>query len=164
MIEIRITADTAAEALKDLTELTHTMAAPAPSAPVSAPKAVKKDKPAPQTTAEPEAVKSAANPTTPATHAEEKVDDAATARVTDTTVPAANSAVSEDAETEVAPTPEKPKKLTLEVIRAAGVEAARKHGKDTVKRILDGMGEVGMTSMSPDNYGVFMGKLGELDA
>lgn len=143
-IEIRIHAETTQEALKELAEIAIKLSSVHKSLVQTATKV--EDEP-------PE------NPTTP-TLAEEKVEDAASES---TTAPAANSAVSEDAKRAPAPDTE-PQKLTLEFVRAAGVEAARKHGKEAVKGILDGLGEAGMTSMTPDKYEAFMRKLGELDA
>lgn len=54
--------------------------------------------------------------------------------------------------------------LTLEEIRAAGVAAAKAHGKPAVQVILKGLGAPGMTALTPDQYPEFMRKLGELNA
>lgn len=54
--------------------------------------------------------------------------------------------------------------LTLEEIRAAGVAAAKLHGKPAVQAILKGLGVPGMTALTPDQYPEFMRKLGELNA
>lgn len=54
--------------------------------------------------------------------------------------------------------------LTLEEIRAAGVAAAKAHGKPAVQAILKGLGVPGMTALTPDQYPEFMRKLGELNA
>lgn len=54
--------------------------------------------------------------------------------------------------------------LTLEEIRAAGVAAAKAHGKPAVQAILKGLGAPGMTALTPDQYPEFMRKLGELNA
>lgn len=54
--------------------------------------------------------------------------------------------------------------LTLEEIRAAGVAAAKLHGKPAVQAILKDLGVPGMTALDPGQYREFMRKLGELDA
>lgn len=54
--------------------------------------------------------------------------------------------------------------LTLEEIRAAGVAAAKLHGKPAVQAILKDLGVPGMTALTPDQYPEFMRKLGELNA
>lgn len=54
--------------------------------------------------------------------------------------------------------------LTLEEIRAAGVAAAKAHGKPAVQAILKDLGAPGMTALDPDQYIEFMRKLGELNA
>lgn len=57
-----------------------------------------------------------------------------------------------------------PEALTLEEIRAAGVAAAKAHGKPAVQAILRSLGAPGMTALTPDQYPEFMRKLGELNA
>ena len=54
--------------------------------------------------------------------------------------------------------------LTLEEIRAAGVAAAKAHGKPAVQAILKNLGAPGMTALDPGQYREFMRKLGELNA
>nr|DAF39343.1 MAG TPA: hypothetical protein [Caudoviricetes sp.] len=54
--------------------------------------------------------------------------------------------------------------LTLEEIRAAGVAAAKAHGKPAVQAILKDLGVPGMTALDPGQYIEFMRKLGELNA
>lgn len=54
--------------------------------------------------------------------------------------------------------------LTLEEIRAAGVAAAKAHGKPAVQAILKDLGAPGMTALDPGQYIEFMRKLGELNA
>lgn len=54
--------------------------------------------------------------------------------------------------------------LTLEEIRAAGVAAAKAHGKPAVQAILKDLGVPGMTALDPSQYMEFMRKLGELNA
>lgn len=54
--------------------------------------------------------------------------------------------------------------LTLEEIRAAGVAAAKAHGKPAVQAILKDLGVPGMTALDPSQYIEFMRKLGELNA
>ena len=54
--------------------------------------------------------------------------------------------------------------LTLEEIRAAGVAAAKAHGKPAVQAILKDLGAPGMTALDPGQYREFMRKLGELNA
>lgn len=54
--------------------------------------------------------------------------------------------------------------LTLEEIRAAGVAAAKTHGKPAVQAILKDLGVPGMTALDPGQYMEFMRKLGELNA
>lgn len=54
--------------------------------------------------------------------------------------------------------------LTLEEIRAAGVAAAKAHGKPAVQAILKDLGVPGMTALTPGQYPEFMRKLGELNA
>lgn len=54
--------------------------------------------------------------------------------------------------------------LTLEEIRAAGVAAAKAHGKPAVQAILKDLGVPGMTALDPGQYREFMRKLGELNA
>lgn len=54
--------------------------------------------------------------------------------------------------------------LTLEEIRAAGVAAAKSHGKPAVQAILKDLGVPGMTALDPSQYMEFMRKLGELNA
>lgn len=54
--------------------------------------------------------------------------------------------------------------LTLEEIRAAGVAAAKAHGKSAVQAILKDLGVPGMTALDPSQYIEFMRKLGELNA
>ena len=50
--------------------------------------------------------------------------------------------------------------LTLEEIRAAGVAAAKAHGKPAVQAILKDLGVPGMTALDPGQYREFMRKLG----
>lgn len=54
--------------------------------------------------------------------------------------------------------------LTLEEIRAAGVAAAKAHGKPAVQAVLKDLGVPGMTALDPSQYMEFMRKLGELNA
>ena len=54
--------------------------------------------------------------------------------------------------------------LTLDEIRAAGVAAAKAHGKPAVQAILKDLGAPGMTALDPGQYREFMRKLGELNA
>lgn len=54
--------------------------------------------------------------------------------------------------------------LTLEEIRAAGVAAAKAHGKPAVQAILKDLGVPGMTALDPSQYMEFMRKLRELNA
>lgn len=54
--------------------------------------------------------------------------------------------------------------LTLEEIRAAGVAAAKAHGKPAVQAILKDLGVPGITALDPGQYIEFMRKLGELNA
>ena len=54
--------------------------------------------------------------------------------------------------------------LTLEEIRAAGVAAAKAHGKPAVQAILKDLGVPGMTALGPSEDIEFMRKLGELNA
>lgn len=56
------------------------------------------------------------------------------------------------------------KPLTLEEVRKAGVEAARTHGKPAVHAILKELDAPGMTALTPEQYPIFMRKLGGLDA
>ena len=62
------------------------------------------------------------------------------------------------------PQPAPEAKLTLEIVRAAGVAAARAHGKPAVHEILKSLGVPGMTALTADQYPEFMRKLGELNA
>ena len=54
--------------------------------------------------------------------------------------------------------------VALEEIRAAGVAAAKAHGKPAVQAILKDLGAPGMTALDPGQYREFMRKLGELNA
>ncbi len=96
----------------------------------------------------------------------------------DRNAPTAPPVVVEDAPEEAPPTNSAPveppaidsvappteKKLTPEAVRAAGVAAAKKHGKEAVKAILDELGAEGLTALTQEQRPLFMEKVGELDA
>lgn len=141
MIEIKIAGNSAAEALADLAELAKLVGlteAPTP--------AKKQDKPEPPS----ESVRE--RPPLSEEPASEPEPEAPAGDWE----PGGGASVEE-------PEPE-PEALTLEEIRAAGVAAAKAHGKPVVQAILKGLGVPGMTALTPDQYPEFMRKLGELNA
>lgn len=146
MIEIKITADTALEALRDLTELTAKMTATMPQQGATPATTAKKGK----AITPPPAPTSAPGPA-PADQQDAK-----------DTPPWEGKPEGEDAPT-TDPEPPAPT-YTIETIRAAGVKAAEVHGKDKVKAVLTSLGVTGMTQLTKAQYPEFMGKLGELDA
>lgn len=141
MIEIKITADTALEALKDLTELTAKLtAATAQAAPMGA---IGPGKAAKTTTKQP----------TPPAQEQTPTEDAP---ADDKTPP--------PEEQPDAPAEKSTSTYTAETVRAAVVKAAGEHGKPKVKAILTAMGVAGVTELTPEQYPEFMRKLGELNA
>ena len=141
MIEIKIAGNSAAEALADLAELAKLVGlteAPAPTK--------KQGKPEPPSESVRERPPLSEEPA-PEPEPEAPAGD---------WEPGGGASVEE-------PEPE-PEALTLEEIRAAGVAAAKAHGKPAVQAILKSLGVPGMTALTPDQYPEFMRKLGELNA
>lgn len=145
MIEIKIAGNSAAEALADLAELAKLVGlteAPAPTK--------KQGKPEPPSESVRERPPLSEEPA-PEPEPEASAGD---------WEPGGGASVEEP---EPEPEPE-PEALTLEEIRAAGVAAAKAHGKPAVQAILKSLGVPGMTALTPDQYPEFMRKLGELNA
>ena len=144
MIEIKITADTAPDALKELIELTTRMAATAMPQQEDVPAA-------PAKTGKGKAPVSV--PT----------DPALADKPTDKDAPPWEEKQGNKNTAPADPVPSAPT-YTIETIRAAGVKAAEVHGKDKVKAILTDLDVTGMTQLTKEQYPEFMRKLGELDA
>lgn len=53
---------------------------------------------------------------------------------------------------------------TLEEVRAAAVTTAKAHGKTAVRELLQSIGAQGVNSLPPEKYPEFMRKLGEIHA
>lgn len=53
---------------------------------------------------------------------------------------------------------------TLEEIRKAGIDAAKSYGKQAVQDVLHSLGTKGMSTLPPEKYPEFMRKLGEIHA
>lgn len=53
---------------------------------------------------------------------------------------------------------------TLEEIRKAGIDAAKSYGKQAVQDVLHSLGTEGMSTLPPEKYPEFMRKLGEIHA
>ena len=53
---------------------------------------------------------------------------------------------------------------TLEEIRKAGIDAAKSYGKQAVQDVLQSLGTKGMSTLPPEKYPEFMRKLGEIHA
>lgn len=143
MIEIKIAGNSAAEALADLAELAKlvglTEAPTKKRCTMEPPAGSVRERPPLSEVSEP-AAEAAPEPEAPVGDWE----------------PGGGASVEE-------PTPAGPA-LTLEEIRAAGVAAAKLHGKPAVQAILKSLGVPGMTALTPDQYPEFMRKLGELNA
>lgn len=54
--------------------------------------------------------------------------------------------------------------FTPEIVRKAGIDASKTHGKPAIRAIFQELGVSGFSSMPPEKYPEFMRKLGELNA
>ena len=147
MFEIKITGNSAAEALADLAELAGMMG-------LSAAPAGERSKPHPPA----ETVRSQTNRSKTDGPAAEPVSES----VPEPEAPAGDWEPGGGALVEE-PVSARPA-LTQEIVREAGIKAARAHGKPAIQAIFRELGVSGLTSMPPERYPEFMRKLGELNA
>lgn len=134
MIEIKISGNTTAEALAELTCLAGLAKAAgiAEQKPQTEPVSELNTEPEPSTEPVPEVSAE------PEKHAQDK--------------PAAETAA------------EPARTYTREEVRAETVSAAKKHGKQAVRDLLESLGAQGVSTLPPEKYPEFMRKLGELNA
>lgn len=135
MIEIKISGNTTAEALAELTCLAGLAKAAGIAEQKPQAEPVSKSNTEPEPSTEPVSEVSAE----PEEHAQNE--------------PAAVEAAAEPTRT-----------YTREEVRAETVATAKKHGKQAVRDLLESLGAQGVSTLPPEKYPEFMQKLGEINA
>lgn len=135
MIEIKISGNTTAEALAELTCL------------VGLANAAGIAKPKPQ-------VESVSKSNTESEPSTEPVPE----------VPAEPEKAEQEKTADDEATTEPARAYTREEVRAETVAVAKKHGKQAVRDLLESLGAQGVSTLPPEKYPEFMQKLGEINA
>ena len=144
MIEIKIAGNTAVEALADLTKLADLVRS-GMMRPVGQQPEVMSDLDTPDNTV-----------SEPPAEADQGagVSEQAAKPVTEDNTPEKSTASSA----------EPARTYTREEVRAETVAVAKKHGKQAVRNLLEGLGAQGVSTLPPEKYPEFMQKLGEINA